>query len=265
MTRVQWVIQTNIGPDDEKNRIIEAVKNTPNTRYVPIKIRPFTDELPDLHHSQEPTVVYGATGFINNVYKSGLWNPGVFFDEVNFNYVAWYMNYGPTLLNYEGVTIYSFEDFAHQDFDSSTLFFIRPVKDLKEFSGTVIEFGELQAWHKRLLGTELDPQTEIVVAPPQNIREEWRTFVVDGRVVTGSHYRTDGRLAVHPGLPVHVIAFVERLSKVWSPAPVFCMDVAEDEEGKLKVIEINCFNSSGLYASDALDIVSGINNYLLKK
>jgi hypothetical protein len=88
-------------------------------------------------------------------------------------------------------------------------------------------------------------------------------FVVDGKVVSGSHYRAEGLLAVSPEVPPEVVCFGEQMASTWSPAPVFVLDVALSDES-LSVIEINGFNSSGFYESNIRDIVSAVSASTLR-
>jgi hypothetical protein len=93
------------------------------------------------------------------------------------------------------------------------------------------------------------------------LEKEWRVFVVDGKVVSGSHYRSYLRLDQKPDLPTKVIEFVEDACKVWVPAKVFVMDVGESYKN-LFIIECNCFNSSGFYKSDIEKIVISVSELL---
>ncbi len=220
---------------------------------------PFSNQPPQLDNHQ-PTVFYGSTGCMSNIWESRQWTPGVYFDPIRFSFPEWGQAYGSHCLNAEAreTTLHAL---AHEQHDGERLFFLRPIHDDKSFAGEVMSFGDICAWVADLDGTVLSPQTEILVADPVGISHEWRLFVVDGKVSTGSHYRTRQRLDVYPDLPTDVVAFAERLAQQWQPAPVFVLDVARSAD-RLYLVEINCFNSAGFYASDVAKLVGDVARYV---
>ena len=74
----------------------------------------------------------------------------------------------------------------------SPSFFIRPTEDRKIFAGQIVTKGEFDVWVTNTLNahkdgyTTLTPDTEVIVSEVKNIHSEWRFFVVDGKIVTGS-------------------------------------------------------------------------------
>lgn len=44
--------------------------------------------------------------------------------------------------------------------------------------------------------------------------------MVDGKAISGSHYRSYGDLQVNVNIPASVLDFAEQLANTWSPAPV---------------------------------------------
>lgn len=253
----RWIVQSNLGSSRDIDAIATACAELgiECERVVAI---PFASELPDVS-AAVPTVFYGSSNFVTNVHRSGRWRPGAFFDENAFQFTETLRHYGGHCLNADA-RITTMAGLAEDEAPDETRLFVRPVADLKEFAGTEFELGEYRAWFSRLNqgGFELGPDTAIIAAPIKAIEHEWRLFVVEGRVVTGSHYRTNGVLAASPGLPPEVIAFGEAMAAIWSPALVFVIDVAQSG-GRLSVIEINGFNSSGFYASDIPAIVEAVS------
>ncbi|WP_438031924.1 ATP-grasp domain-containing protein [Sorangium sp. So ce204] len=117
----------------------------------------------------------------------------------------------------------------------------RPNDDLKRFTGQVLRFSECVALFQTLRGAArpVEPTSEVVLGEPREIDGEWRLFVVDGEVVTGSMYRPSG----DSHLPRELIDFAERAASRWAPASVFVLDVAR-VDGAWKIVECNCFNGS---------------------
>ena len=265
--RPLWVIQRNLGNTDDCQRVIEACHED-GCDVQAVDVVPFSDDLPEVP-GDRPTVFYGATGFINRVHLRGSWRPGAFYDAEAFRYSRYIREYGELVLNADAelTTIgdYNPTDFpyANENLDD----FIRPDRDLKEFAGAVIRRGDFAQWRSRIIGLslhedlEVDESCPIIVAEPVGIPDEWRTFIVDGQVVAGSHYRTYQRLDVVPGVPDDVREFAENAARIWAPAPVFTMDIARSGEG-LYILELGCFNSSGFYASDIKALIFAINSHI---
>jgi hypothetical protein len=44
--------------------------------------------------------------------------------------------------------------------------------------------------------------------------------MVDGKAISGSHYRSYDDLQVNVNIPASVLDFAEQLANTWSPAPV---------------------------------------------
>ena len=252
-----WVIQNNLSKSGSDN-IINACKIL-GIPYLSISAIPFDPKPPQIE-IEGLAVFYGATNFINTVHKSGKWKPAVFFDEEKFR-ISEYMKHWK-MLN-EAAKITTLKEFGVSDLDPDELFFVRPDKDLKEFAGEVIRFGLFSEWVERISFGDSLFDCPIIVAEPVGIADEWRLFVVDGEVVTGSHYRTYGLLTSYATIPPEVIVFTEEMTKIWSPADIFVLDVGKSGKD-LYVIEANCVNSSGFYSSDVTKIVKSIAEYITK-
>lgn len=254
---MHWAVQSNLG-QSEADKLVRAFKKVgcPYTGLVavPFSFRP----LPDLP-TDRPTMFYGAVGFIKPIWESKKWTPGVIFNE-NFDYQVWSKAWGEHCLN-DGATVTTLECFGQQKHNPNKLFFLRPCADDKSFSGTVIEFGEMDDWMRGILGAALDfKDTPIAVSEPVGITSEWRLYMLDRRVMSASLYKKDGRHIRSPDVPRSVIEFGEKMAEHWSPAPLFTLDVAESG-GDLYVNEMGSFHSAGLYDADVPKIISDINNY----
>jgi len=252
-----WVIQNNLSRSGT-NSIIEACEIL-DIPYLSIEVIPFDPEPPQIE-VEDLAIFYGATNFINTVHKSRKWKPAVFFDDSNFRISECMKHW--KMLNAEA-KITTLKEFGSSSLDPDELFFIRPDKDLKEFSGEVIRFGLFSEWADRISFGDPLFDCPIVVAEPVGIADEWRLFIVAGKVITGSHYRTYGLLTSYPGIPQEVITFAEEMAKIWSPAEVFVLDIGRSGKD-LYVIEANCMNSSGFYSSDVTKLVKNITEYTVK-
>jgi len=253
---VTWVVQTNMGGHYTED-LMSACKNL-GLKFIADEVIPFSDNLPNVPN-RSPTIFYGATRWINNIYENNIWSPGVFFNPESV-FTLWRKKYGIKTLNWDG-RVTTLNKLASQPYDSERLLFIRPVSDQKEFAGNVMPFKEIKEWDKRIQTDVPDfGNLPIVVAEPVGISHEWRLFVVNGKISSGSHYREHQKLTIHSDIPKEVIEFAEKRIKEYSPAPVFVMDIGQSVN--LYVIEIGCFNSAGFYATDVEKVVCDVSKFI---
>jgi len=259
-----WVVQNNLGKSDDVTRMAVACARL-GVGCLPVRVIPFDPTPPDIS-LPGPVIFYGATGFVNTAHASGRWEPCAFFDEGSFNYNAWSKEYPVLNPDAEVTTI---AEFGSRDIDPGADFFIRPVRDLKEFAGEVVSFGDFSAWYKRISHNEYTVKSwcEIMVSEPKAIETEWRLFIVGGKVVAGSQYVYNRRLDISSDYPPLVDLFGASMAAMWQPADVFVLDVCSVPGrgpliDRLRVVEINCFNSTGFYAADIDLIVEYVSDHV---
>jgi hypothetical protein len=253
---VFWAIQTNIIYEPDKIKILAALENL-GFDYRTFSAIPFSDELPPIE--EKNVLFYGSTNVINSIYKSQKWNPGTFFTE-SFDFRVWCDKYKILSSNFKLLKLRDIE--ACHFYGEEKHAFIRPVLDLKEFAGDVVEWDKFEAWKNNLLNLELLLDCVCVVAEPFAISKEWRTFIVDGKVVSASQYREYLRLSPVQGAPREVVAFAEAQASVYSPHSVFVMDIGKSGD-EFYVIEVGCFNSAGFYESNIETIFQAVQDHVL--
>ncbi|MFD6280877.1 ATP-grasp domain-containing protein [Streptomyces sp. NPDC060209] len=112
----------------------------------------------------------------------------------------------------------------------------------------------------RLPGPDaVDPGTVVLVSDVVVLDAEYRLYLLDGQVHTGSRYATSGRLDLAP-LSAAARAFgSELLAAAGHTLPsAIVVDVGVTDAGQWAVVEANAAWASGCYASDpgrALDVV----------
>jgi hypothetical protein len=258
-----WLVQysgVNVTNTDHIMTILKA-KNIP---FVPVGIRPFTTEITGLEDADlsGSVMAYGSTKLVKLVMELGL-RPGVFFDYSTFNAMAWKHFLRDKMANDAlFVPIGTLRKFADNRADTvATETFIRPVMDLKLFSGSVkpvgVEFTDFL--DEKLNGSRAFEQTIVAMSHPLKIQGEWRCFVVNRKFVTGSQYRINGELKPNPSMPDGIEEFVNDIANLWLPHDHCVVDVAMID-GSLEVMEFNCINASGLYEADAEKLVDALNS-----
>jgi hypothetical protein len=253
-----WVIQENISNEEAYNSFVQAL-NDLALPYTVVKVVPFSRELiPDVNPTN-PVVAWGSVSMENIAYDKG-WNPGTFFND-NFDQRIWTSVYGDDMLNAD----VEFHEFCKIPAFEGTRF-IRPVEDKKVFAGMVVHGEEIADWKVAILRysdgyTTLRPETMVGVSGVKEIAMEWRFFVVNGKVITGSRYRQWG-LSDYRRLEETIgpWEFAQKMVDKWQPAKAFVLDVASPARTpyEYKVIEINCINAAGFYCADMRAVIEAV-------
>ena len=252
-----WVVQKNVKDERMYDDFLRAIREL-NLDHCVVKVVPFSrTTIPDVNPTGK-VICWGSVSMDHVAQLKG-WKPGTFLNE-NFDQRIWTAKYKDYILN---------ADAEFYEFSKIPAFtgmkFIRPVSDMKIFSGMLVHSEEVEDWKVSIQRisdsfSTLRADTMIGVSSMKDIMMEWRFFVVDGRVVTGSRY-------YQWGLPDHrrvdsdseAWKFAQKMADHWQPSRGFVIDVAQlAKTDEYKVIEINCMNSAGFYDCDMRALVEAV-------
>lgn len=218
-------------------------------------------EQPEPFDDDDPPFVYGGVKFIEQADALGY----LIYHTPDWSFISLALQ--DHLLNY-GAAIVPFGCVPE-----AAAFFIKPIGQQKAFNGVVCTWEQYQSWRSQIGQGDvsgyyrLTMDTVVMVNRVIEIAREYRFFVVGGEVVTGSLYRDndvrqDRPFFDSPWFSQPVADYVMMRAREW-PFPVrnFVLDVAELPSGELKILEVNCINTSGLYACDANKIVTALERY----
>lgn len=205
-------------------------------------------------------VVYGSYPTVRHAQLHHGWVPTAWLDPAAFDCATYYPHLAPHLLNrrYEilpGVDAIRDRDRLFREFGRDGEIFARPTGVHKLFVGRLIAEGDFAT---ALAPTRYDPATTVLVADPRPVDREWRLVVAGGAVVAASRYAVGGAKDLAAGCPPAVADFAREVLAGWTPADVFMLDVCESA-GELQVVEVNPFNTSGLYACDLGAVVEAVS------
>lgn len=265
MKNVHWVIQTNLLNDIQVNSIWYAAIEAGCEVHSAVVI-PFQDELgneAEIPEMEGSVIPYGSCKLTKLSKKRG-WN-GNCYDEGTFDVQVWNAKRND-MLNSDAkiMKVKETKDFFESKVvaDEEDYWFIRPVKDLKEFSGTVAQVADIKNWMSspKSGNFSFGEDTLIMLSPIKKIYSESRFFVVGGKIVDGSYYRMGGRLMSKHIEQPEVIEMAQELANKWLPHECCVMDLADTDDG-IKVIEFNTINSSGFYDHDVKKIVYAMTDW----
>ncbi|MEC1158728.1 ATP-grasp domain-containing protein [Cytobacillus horneckiae] len=200
----------------------------------------------------EQIMVYGSKAFAKIAQDMEL-EPGSFMND-KFEFEVFQRELGNELLNNE--IIYG---------ELSTLypigeeFFIRPTGNTKLFTGMTVTKEDFLDWQERE-NREDSPYIgqSLMIAPIQRIKAEYRFFVVNQKIITGSSYKVGDKINSSCKPSVEIEEYVKQIVDRFPLAKAFVIDIAETEKG-LKVVEYNNINTTGLYGCDEIAFVRAIN------
>lgn len=268
-----WIIQGNLNANEGLNNLIQNLIDK-NIDYKLVKTVPFTDIVVDFdvdinQHSEEDipklnlvdknVVTFGSYSLALAAKKFG-WKPGSFIND-NYEFKKWKEGWGSeNLLNGDAIQnkVKNIKEFFPEYWNK---IFVRPTEDTKSFAGQVLSIEDFHRLIKNIMNNtdrNLDAETDIIISKVKPIHSEYRLFIVDKKVITGSLYKLGDTVTTSEKIPLEVIEYAYKMLEIWNPDMAFVLDIAITEEG-LKIIEINNINSSGFYKSDISLIVDAIN------
>ncbi|MES0881992.1 ATP-grasp domain-containing protein [Roseibium sp. SCP14] len=255
---MQWILQ-----EFEDTAKLANVLEQLEISFTFHKVVPFVGDLvpaPDVAGSNS-VVLFGAYTLWRYAAEKKL-HPGVFKISPFINEKVWH----PYLLNGPGALIVSLRDIPSTLENNAKEWFLRPVDDSKEEPGNVKTASDIVRMAERVVALEeedlprgsLRHDTLLMLTEPVHILKEWRTWVVDRKVVTYSLYKENGRVIYRAEIDKDALEFAQqmvRLNPGYSPA--YVMDICRTADG-LKLLETNCINAAGFYAADLTRLVTAI-------
>lgn len=255
---MHWLVQNSLRDENKFSSLIDNVVKM-GQDYTMVDVIPFVGKLVnDVDIGHKNVMCFGSYSMRLIAKKNG-WLPGIY-DIDWFPYQSLIECLGKDVLNHDAV----FGKFG-SIVPNSDMFFFRPTHDGKEFAGVLKSAGQLKEWQAKVgkLGENvlsLDVDTEVMCSSIKGIYNEFRYFVVDGRVVTGSQYKL-GKKVIYDKTDEGIDnaqKFVDILNDTIKQP--YVIDLALTSEG-YKVIELNTLNCAGFYASDMQKLVHALIEY----
>ncbi|HEY2585597.1 MAG TPA: ATP-grasp domain-containing protein [Tepidisphaeraceae bacterium] len=211
---------------------------------------------------------YGTFPFARQIQLHHRWTPGAWCNPAMLDCTVYYAHFGRFLLNEHyailpGVEAIRQADWLFDAFARDGRLFVRPTACDKLFVGRAVSRDDFASI---LSPARYDPGTLVVVAPARPIAREWRLIVLEGHVLGGSQYAENGQRSVRAELPAELRAFAERMftDVRWRPDPVFMLDICESA-GVLRLVELNGFSTSWLYACDLTTVIAELSDFAVRE
>lgn len=249
---MHWIIQDNYDWDKGTKELINILErnDVPHTFH---KVIPFVGDIEPEINPKGYVICIGSYS-MRHVAKKYNWYPGVY-DIGHISLLEMNIHWGHNMLNYNSrcIPFGSIPEYL-PNYDNDI--FIRPIFDSKVFSGNVFQKKELMEWHGKVMKLENDhtsidltKDTMIIMAPPKPIWSEYRTWIVNNRVITASQYKSGGRVVYSFHVDQYIIDFAQYMANIWGPAKTYVLDIGITEDGP-KIVEANTLNAARFYHCD---------------
>lgn len=255
---IEWLVQSNLLPTGQILPLVEVLRSE-EIPYQDVTVIPFSEDInaPDNIANMIP---YGSTRLIKHVQK---YNPkGLFFDEELFRTSTW-KQHRSDMLNSDALIMPLKEAGAYLKENPEKEYFIKPDNDLKDFAGALVMSSQFSEWVDRISagGYLFNEDISVVVARPKDIIAEWRYFIVNGKIVTGSLYKVYEYIKKRRVDVEQTLKEAQIYANQWLPSKCVVMDLALTTDG-LRVIEFNNINSSGFYDHDVGAFATELTKYV---
>lgn len=283
METVNWVIEKYLF-DEYEDRLATAIKNSGAKVY-------FYDDLCGMTFKEYITSKFTEKDIV--VYHGSLQHgrqlthlpiyPGVFMTIDNYECYKYYGYYGDNLLNSKYMMMGLNDVLRNKDKIRSTLLsnnlfipesvFIRPSNGYKTFAGQLLPFDNFEREFNVLLQSYggIEPETLVLLSNTQDISEEYRFIVIDGKVISGSLYMDENNMGTYKPYYDKVctnqdaIDFATEMTKLHTPDKAYTIDVCKTSRGDYKLLEINSFNCASMYGNDYDAVVKATNELAINE
>lgn len=253
-----WIIQSNMNYENG----VEDLKNYLKDNEIPhvlVDIFKGNDSF-YISGTDEPLYLDGRNDILcigsyrlSRMMNEKLISPGSFMND-NFTYSKWIEHWGIRMLNHDSIV----QKISNIEIpDSWNKVFARPLKDNKLFTGGLFNSNDLLTHINGKILNEGNKDEKLLISSRKNITAEYRLFVVDGIIVTGSLYKLRNQLTLSDYVDSDVLDFANDCLDIWQPSLAFVLDIAITDIG-CRIVEVNNIASAGLYKADVSKIVNAL-------
>ncbi len=143
-------------------------------------------------------------------------------------------------------------------FDKDQIWFVKPLYENKKFTG-YCKSGKWLTW--AVANNPEIQELEVCVSPRKLITEEYRCFVVQGKIISTSYYKLFDTPFAKREEDEEKLKLFQQMADLWLPDENCTMDICKTESGEYKVVEFNRLNSSGFYDHDIKSVFSALYKY----
>lgn len=277
MKKVNWVIDKYLF-DEYEEKLKTSIINSGNNVifYDDVKDGNFKYFLNSKFTTNEIVVFHGSLQHGQQILHMPMY-PGVLLTLENYECFNYYGYFGDHLLN-SNYMMFGLNDVIRNKqriFDTlkTDKIFIRPSNGFKSFTGQLIPKDRFEFEFNVLSQSYggLDTNTLVLLSETQDIEEEYRFIVIDGKVISGSLYLDkSNRDDFNPYYDKicedsNAIDFANKMSKIYQPDKAYTIDVCRLSNGEYKLVELNSFFCASMYGNDYDKVVESVNDLAIRE
>lgn len=292
----QWIIENNVFQDGTSERMGEIAKSRGmKVLHVDsdwVHGRKFGGS--NFIHAHECAVFYGSMNMARKLLRENAWTPTAWFNLKTLACTDYYANWGQYLLQQDYLMMPWAEMKRKKEFLYAKMsdrhpyapekIFLRPNSNTKLFTGTVLERDEFEHFIKMTDECYTpDPETLVIVARVQDISDEWRFIVSEGKVLTGSYY---GKNSDGAAISINIDNYENRqevaarnlalkiAKEQWQPDIIYALDICAIRSGgpsnkmfgpSCKLLEIGSVNTAAMYGCNLEIVVDKVSELAEKE
>ena len=264
---VKWLVEDSVFEEDIDSLIEEIQRQGMEVRKV--KYVPFQGgEYYNYFNVNDCVVFYGSLNLMVQLKREVPWIPLGWCTLQNFECSKYYAYFGKYLLNSDYVMMPVAELIRQKEMIGKMLgrdgmVFVRPSSGFKQFTGRLVACDELTLESLDYGFYYEEKDLLVVVSSPKNVDKEWRFVVAEGRVISGSEYKADGRIGMSEVVDESALDLANKIAENdWTPDPIFVIDICKSED-EYFLLEMNSFSCSGFYSCPTEPIVRVVSRIAL--
>lgn len=250
-----YIVQENTFREENYNNLISSLSRL-GLDYEIVKVFPFTDKVVFITDRKD-IFVFGSLK-LARISKQFGWKPGSFMND-NHDFQVYKNYYRENLLNWDSKII----RFGDLDFFNKEIFFARPTKDTKVFTGQVYDMESWREFRDNALtnghSTILDEDTLIQISSVKKIYQEIRFWIIKGQIITASQYKLGNSLFLNDIIDNEATEFCYKMIDIFQLADAFVMDICKTDKG-FKIVECGCINCAGFYKVDLQKVLIALEH-----
>jgi len=268
---VKWVIEGMLWEDGIIEKFEKSL-NKQNINYIITSPEESRNGFEKLGNKEECIIFYGSLETAKLIRETKKWIPGIYYSKQFYDCSFYYPYLGRYLLNGNKYCFLPYGDlirnkeFIFTTFGEDNAIFIRPDKGDKPFTGKCVYKENFEREIEIAGFYGFSNNQMVLISTPKNIEKEWRFFVVNKNIITGSLYRVGNNRVALEANDYEAKELAEHVaSGEYQPDRAWVLDVCKTKCGNYYVLEVGCFSCSGMYGSDIDKIVDSISLCAVKE
>jgi ATP-grasp domain, R2K clade family 3 len=255
-----YIVQENLFREEGFHQLMEIFERHYIEHEV-VKFIPFVHEI-DFKTTRKDVFVFGSVN-MSHTCKKYDFVPGSMYNE-NHDVEVYGKYYGDEMLNSDGHVMRFGDPLPFDNF----LFFARPTKDTKAFTGQVFTQEAWKEYVQECIKNDalknLNEETKVLIASLKHPQQEVRCWIVNGKVITISRYKLGNFVNTQNyDHEQGFIDYAQKIADIYCPAEAFVLDICLVDD-QYKIVEINCFNCAGFYDGNMFKIIEALENHFNK-